>query len=448
MSRVRRPSLRRTALAVGALVGLVAIALPSHSARPRIGSVPEPVRPLAAGAFYDSVGVDTHLTFANTTYGDWPRLVAALQELGVKHLSDGAYGNPAPSWAGFDSLFASRVELAVSHGMRFAFEMGKPGYQGGSVDQLVSVMSGPLRNSVEAIEDPNEFDSSGLSDWAAPLAAYDRQLYTAVKASPSLHSLPMIGPSLVGESSPQQLGDQQSWLNFGNIHPYTGGLSPTPAYTAAQLQRISAVSGKKSVWATELGYSNALNAPAGQQPVSEYAGAVYLLREFLENFKAGIERTYAYELIDDEPDPSDSNIQAHYGLLRSDYTPKPAFTALKNLLSLIGEQTPAKLNPLQISITGGPSDLRRLVLQQTDTTHLVVLWRLASVWNITSRRPLNVSVARVTLDVPDAVSAARADPIAAHSLTPLTLANGQLHINITADPIIIQIKTTPTVRRH
>ena len=158
-----------------------------------------------------------------------------LGRLGVLHLADGAYGNPAPSWAGFNQLFESRVQLAVAHGMRFAFEMGKPGYQGGSIAELVSVMSGPLRDAIEAVEDPNEFDSSGVSDWAPALAAYDRQLYAAVKASPQLRSLPVIGPSLVGDGAPGVLGDQQSSLDFGAIHPVYGGVG-----AVADVYRVSA----------------------------------------------------------------------------------------------------------------------------------------------------------------------------------------------------------------
>jgi hypothetical protein len=394
-----------------------------------------------AGGFFGSVGVDTHLTFADTSYGDWSRLVGLLGVLGVRHLSDGAYGNPAASWAGFNALFDGRVELAASRGLRFAFDMGEPGYRGGSIGQLVSVMSGPLRNSIEAIEDPNEFDNAGLSDWSGRLASYDRRLFAAVKASPSLRSLPVIGPSLVGDDSPRRLGDQQSWLNFGNIHPYTGGTAPTPAYIASQLRRIGAVSGSKQVWATELGYSTALKAPVGEEPVSEYVGAVYLLRELLENFKAGIRRTYIYELIDDFRDPGDANIQDHYGLLRANYTPKPAFTALKNLLSIVGRQSPSKLSALKLSVTQGPDDLRQLVLQQAPHTYLLVLWRLASVWDTTSRRPITVPAAKLSLRLPNATTAATADPLTTSTLRPQPITHGQLQTTIAANPLTIQIKT-------
>ena len=209
------------------------------------------------------------------------------------------------------------------------------------------------------------------------------------------------------------------------------------------------VSGAKPVWATELGYSNALAAPAGQQPVSEYAGAVYLLREFLGNYQAGIARTYAYELIDDAADPTDANIQDHYGLLRADYTPKPAFTALENLLALVGDQPPGPLAGLAVSPTQGPGDLHQLVLQQSPGSYVVVLWRLASVWNVTARTAIDVGATPVTLNVPAAVTAGRADPLSGQQLTPLPLDHGQLHTTIAADPIIIHITTasqpgTPT----
>jgi hypothetical protein len=57
---------------------------------------------------------------------------------------------------------------------------------------------------------------------------------------------------------------------------------------------------------------------------------VYLLRTFLEHFKGGIARTYAYELLDEKPDRGLRDPEQHFGPLRQDFTPKPAFTALRN----------------------------------------------------------------------------------------------------------------------
>ena len=46
----------------------------------------QPVTPKSASAFRDSVGVVTHSVYYDTAYGDWNRVVARLDELGVRHL--------------------------------------------------------------------------------------------------------------------------------------------------------------------------------------------------------------------------------------------------------------------------------------------------------------------------------------------------------------------------
>ena len=46
----------------------------------------------------------------------------------------------------------------------------------------------------------------------------------------------------------------------------------------------------------------------------------------------GEKRVYTYELIDEFDDPGLTNPEANFGLLRRDLSPKPAYTAMKNLL--------------------------------------------------------------------------------------------------------------------
>ena len=104
----------------------------------------------------------------------------------------------------------------------------------------------------------------------------------------------------------------------------------------SELARMSSVSGRKPVWATEAGFQTALRSRDGQPPVSEQAGAVYLLRTFLEHFISGVRRTYAYELLDESAEPALRKSEQHFGLLRHDFSPKPAYTALRNLLALMG----------------------------------------------------------------------------------------------------------------
>ena len=408
--------------------------------------------PRSAAAFQNSVGVATHIVYFDTSYGDWPRIVAALDELGVRHVRDGVYAAPAPQWHDWNERYYAAVELAAANGIRFDFGMGQPGFTAGTLSQLVDVVATRLRGAVEALEDPNEFDYfGGTREWPSALASYDRQLYQKVKSDPSLRSLPVIGPSFAGPESPGLLGDQHEWLDIGNIHPYTGGQSPAPAHTESELRRAEVTAGSKPVWATEAGFNNALGAPpssSDQPPVSERAGAIYTLRTLLEHFASGIARTYLYELIDEKPDPPGKDSQQHYGLLRSDFSAKPAYIALRNLLRLVGRGTPpGGLHPISLKLSGDVSQVEQLVLQRDDGTYVVALWSLGSVWSTTSRHALPAGAHAVILSLPAGARAEIADPILATTTTPLRLRGEKAHLMVRGDPLIVLVKSRP-LRSH
>ncbi|MEA2419903.1 MAG: hypothetical protein QOE60_2109 [Thermoleophilaceae bacterium] len=398
-------------------------------------------KPRSAAAFRDSVGVVTHIAYFDTAYGNWPRVVSRLDELGVRHLRDGLYGNPAPAWHDWNERYFQAVDLAAAHGMRFDFIVGRPGNPAGTLDQLLNVAAGRLRHATEALEEPNEVDHFfGTRGWASRLTRYSRDLYRKVKSNPALRTLPVIGPSFGTIQGASRVGDQRAHLDVGNIHPYTYGLSPDPRHVRAEMARGSAVSGRKPVWATEAGFHNAMRGPAEQQPgVSEQAAAIYLTRTFLQHFQSGVRRTYAYELLDEHPDRRGRDPEQHFGLLRRDFSPKPAYRALKNLLTLVG---PAgrhpRLRPLRLHVSG-PADLHRLVLRKADGTYLVALWRTASVWDIERKRPLHVAPRRVWVAIPGAKRLAAADPVRSPRLIRAPLRHGRIGLLMAGRPVLLEV---------
>jgi hypothetical protein len=396
--------------------------------------------PRSAAAFRDSVGVSTHIVYFDTPYGDWERAVARLDELGVRHLRDGAYGNPGPEWRDWNERYYRAVEHAADRGMRFLLGMGRPGNRAGTLEQLLAVAGGRLRRATEALEAPNEFDHFvGGPRWPVALRDYTRRLYRVAKAHPALRSLPVLGPSLGTWEGARRAGNHGAWLDRGNIHPYTGGASPSPEHLRSELARASTVSGDKPVWATEAGFHNALNATTDQPPTSEAAAAVYHVRTFLEHFKNGIGRTYAYELVDIYPDPRLRDPVKHFGLLRHDFSPKPAFTALKNLLAALGPaDKPPRLRPLRLSVEAPADEVRRLVLQRADGRYVVALWRPASVWDRKRRRALPVAARTVRVGLPGATGVMLADPVAsAHRRVPLR--RGRARIELGGRPLLLEI---------
>jgi hypothetical protein len=422
------------------LAGLLAAGACSLAAAPAVSA--SPVAPKSAASFHDSVGVVTHIVYYDTAYGDWPRIVSRLQELGVTHLRDGVFANPAPQWHDWNERYYDAVELAASHGIRFTFSVNPPGRGTGTLDQLLDVVGGRLRNAADALEAPNEMDKYvGGARWPLALASYERQLHVKAKARPTTRSLPILGPSFATPQGPSRVGNLRGLVDVGNIHPYTGGLSPNPEHIKSELKRARITAAGKPVWATEVGFHNAMHASVDNQaPVSEHTAAIYLLRTFLEQFSAGIRRTFAYELIDEKRDPAGRDAEQHFGLLRNDFSRKPAFNALRNLLTVIGrDRGHLRLTPLRIHISRGQRDVRRLVLEKADGSYVVALWRLSSVWDIKRRAALNVGSRRVSVKLPGAARVTVADPVRAAGERRIRLHGRRIQLRLGASPLLLHV---------
>lgn len=403
---------------------------------------PPPVTPKSAFAFRDSIGVVTHIVYYDTAYGDWNRIVWRLAELGIGHVRDGVYANPA--WRDWNERYYRSVEQAASLGIKFTY--GLSGDDFGSIDQRLAVIAGRLSGTAAAIEGDNEYDLFvGGDGWPARLAFRQAALYGAVKSHPSaeIRRLPVVGPSF-GTWNGQDLFapyNPSGWMDLGNMHPYAGGQSPNPFQVALNLQKAASVSGSKPVLATEAGFHTALAMPAGdnQPPVSEDAQAVYVLRTLLEHYLMGVRRTFIYELIDEFPDPARREAERHFGLLRHDFSPKPAFVALMNLLALLSRQDPGSLRPIRVGVAGPPNDVRQLTLQRLDGTYLAFLWRHASVWDRDARRPLQVEPLRLTVSVPDARRVTLIDPVVSTFEWPLAIQDRKVQLDLGANPVALHV---------
>lgn len=397
--------------------------------------------PRSAAAFRDSVGVVTHAGFGDTAYADWPRLVAKLDELGVRHLRDGVYANAAAHRREWNEDYYEAVDLAAARGMRFTFGFAGPAYDAGTMEELLAVVAGRLRRAAEAIEAPNEYDKFlGGPRWSSVLSSYSRLLYRRVNSHPSLRSLPVLGPSLAGAGAEAKLGNQSAFLDRGNIHPYAGGQSPSPAHLRAEFADAQIVAGNKPVWATEAGYHNALRTTSGHPGVSESAAAVYITRTFLEHFANGIDRTFVYELIDEKPEPRGRDLEQHFGLLRHDFSAKPAFNAMEHLLGAVGTGSGRfRPQPLRLSVSPARHQVRRLVLQRADGTYVVALWRLASVWDPERGRALRVGADSLRIGLPDAVRATVTDPVASARARPLRLRHGHARVELSGRPLLLSV---------
>ena len=125
-----------------------------------------------------------------------------------------------------------------------------------------------------------------------------------------------------------------------------------------------------------------------QQGVSERASAIYLPIAFLSGFGKGILRTFSYELVDEAADFSNPSGVGHYGLLDFYGNPKPAFTAMQNLIRILREPNVEHFDPGSLSITfeDAPSTMDYPMLQKSNGDYYLAIWNDLMVYQIANSK--------------------------------------------------------------
>lgn len=386
----------------------------------------------SADSFVDSVGVNTHLYYNDTPYHqNFGTVRQRLLELGVRHIRENLVTDRPDQY--------ERLRTLAAAGVRPTLILGDPDYGTSGLAELTSILRSELAQTVEAVEGPNEWDLRRGGNWMSSLAPYQAQLYSAVKGSPQLSRLPVIGPSLGNTNSVGS--DVSGSLDLGNIHSYPNA-EPPEWNLSRHLGWASRMSASKPVMATETGYHHAFNFDDGHRPISEAAEATYLPRLFLEYFRRGVARTFTYELLDEFPDPGLSEAESNFGLLREDLTPKPSFIALRNLLSILAEPG-ASFAPggLGYEIADSGENLHQLLLQKSNGSFYLALWRADSVWDHRSLRPTGAPSDPVTIEFDRRVaSAAEFVPNASpQPLRALPAGDSPLRIAVGPQVVIVRI---------
>ena len=367
----------------------------AHGARETQGDAGiAPVQAVASDSVVGKYGVGIHLGFLDTPYRDADAVASALTDLGVRHVRDDLYPDNPREYAA--------IRTVAAEGIGFDLIMGRPTSSGTPADYVHTVATQLPAGAVESLEGANEWDISGRDDWVAEVKTWQQRLYTAAKAEPATSDLPVLSPALAFPWNYADVGDLSQYADEANGHMYPGGYVPTN-----QVTRITnAIRGSipdKPLVTTEAGYHNATNTSDGHLPVPEDVAGVYLPRLLLEHVLRGEKRVYSYELIDEFDDPGLTDPEAHFGLLRHDLTPKPAYTAMKTLLGLLSDPGPSFTpGSLPVTADGLPRDARYLLTQRRDGRFVLLLWRDVSIYDPQQREKVNVTPDDVTLRLRDA----------------------------------------------
>lgn len=187
------------------------------------------------------------------------------------------------------------------------------------------------------------------------------------------------------------------------------------------------------MYVTESGYGD---APGSSYAVPAATKARYLMRTLLENWNAGVTRTYLYELVDNGGGDFGS-----YGLTDANGTVKPAYSAVKNLLAHLNDQgTSIAPGSLAYTMTA-PAQVHHALFQKRDRSFVLALWLEAPEWDPNGNRAVAIVPQPVLLAFGRSPSSLRTTVFddggnaATSSLTPA----GALTISVGASPVLLDI---------
>jgi hypothetical protein len=342
-------------------------------------------------ALVNMAGVVTHLTYTDTSYyQNWPQVFTALQDLGVHHIRDGFF-NPDQ----FPMLVQEHQQL-LGAGIKSTYVIPwDTSITPDAIEQMAYATG-----DVDAIEGPNECDVLGQCGGGGAFGIGNAVAFLpTLQAAAQDLNVPLVAPSWVLPESYPVAGNLDSLINLNSMHLYFGGRNPgSSGWGDFDPQGNSF--GSFNYWydqsavdapglPSQIGETGYISFPSTNTPytVPESVTASYIPRTLLLAFKHGYDKTFFYQLIDDPTSPQG------YGLLRPDFSEKPGFTALKNLLSLLSDPNPgASFTPgsLPFQILGGDSNVNHLLLQKSDGSYWLALWLEEPSWDPANVTPIQV----------------------------------------------------------
>jgi hypothetical protein len=350
--------------------------------------------PIRCADFLDTIGVNTHVGYADSQYGPARAILSAMTYIGVKYARDVAINPSQPSASHYRELARGGISFCMFWGVHRAMSEAIA-----QISDLERLWPG----SVHALEGPNEikpgFAWNGLAGNAAG-QAFMRDLRRAALADPRLRHKPVVNYTSYAPVAAE--------CDFANQHPYPkGGRQPAAIIRQARDEYVGprGVMPGKPMMFTEFGYHTLVGKPPRQgrwQGVDEDTQAALTLNGLFVAVADGISRTYIYQLLDGYADGAAlPDQERHFGLFRFDGAPKPAATALKRLFATLEDKAADARafapRPLaaEVSIQGpGKALFLRGALGQA----FVALWNDSPVWDVESaaRVPATPAVVTVT----------------------------------------------------
>ncbi|MBP6865444.1 MAG: hypothetical protein KBC32_09300 [Candidatus Didemnitutus sp.] len=447
-------------LAAGRIASLAALAVNLSS--PVLAA---PVQAIPTEQFVRSTGVATHWRKEFNVYANFGELSEKLIDSSLAMCRT----------SGASPAFEAKLQQLALSGTKSILLVNPivgtkpaPGYWAASPDYAINDFVRKIGPSaIRYVEMNNELDSPtqyGGTYWrdlTEPLSGSDTSPFYFASylqaatpdardalrgdADEAISLIPLIGPSLGEDSAYTEVGDLTSSIDHSNVHHYLFGSHPEATNIRgidyAITNRTSIQSPSKSYAVTEGGGGTAASLSA-TWPIVNHGR--YMPRFYLAHFLKGAAVICSYELVDEGLDPADQ--QDNFGLLYNDLTPKPAYTAIQNLLSLLKDPgadfTPSSLD---YSLSGSTADVWSVLFQKRNGDFYLCLWLGLSSYNRNTGVPITVSPQSVTINLPASIVSAVAytlDDAGDMTASNATISSNTITLNVTDRVTTLRLSPT------
>ena len=390
-----------------AAVPLVGAGALTPAAAARRSTLPS-VTPVWSEAVRRSFGICAHPTYMDRVYRHADAWLPLLKATGAAYFR-GRYAPSAPNTR-------EVIDYCRANGIKWVMTLLPEDWSLTEAELRARLIH--LRDNaadvclaIEGVNEPNHERDGGRppADWAARSVRFQKILWDFRNANPAMKHVKVISPSLWiggGYRVDEDFGalaraGVANYIDYAGMHSYPGGLKPDNKLDL-RLGWVRDLWGADiPMWATETGYTNALNTTSGFRPAPEDVAAVYGPRSILTYFERGAMST-RFELLDD-PNPSLTDQEAHFGLVRtpsldpSTWTLKPEFEAIRRfqerLVDPVAAYTPV---PVRVQVTA-PVDVKWMVVQKSDGTSRILAYRDVAVYDTATRTRLDSGAVPVTV---------------------------------------------------
>jgi hypothetical protein len=399
-------------------------------------------------SFVQSIGVNQHLNCGGTVYANEPLELQELQYLGVSHVRDSF----PQTWR------MSEYDALAKAGIKSDFLLGAtPGdistnlsSELAAIDQLAQATPG----SVDFVEAPNELNgqivylngaASSDPSVGAAIMRTDSQAFRSDQLLLS-QGVKLLNVSITNGPAGWSdyvtgLGNLSQYVDYANWHVYfDNGSQPLSHVTSMYQDALRSAPGKPVVF-TETGYFTAYGNGSG---VDEATQAKNTLNLLADAFKAGVQRSYLYELMEGTANPSNTDVEATFGLFRADGTAKPVATAIRNLTSILsdtaGNAATFAVGTLNYSITNLPNTGNSILMQKANGAFQLMVWNEAPDWNSSSKTEIQVAPTNSTVQLGGTYQKVEIfDPMKGSSAIQTLTNVSSVTLGLTDHPMIIQV---------